>query len=316
MKQILLLKYKSVYNHPVWGMLLKLFISFFAVWHLTTHQYFRNLSFSFLTKDIFYLTVFAFFSIVNWYLEIKKWQKLSQIIQPKSFYQAAKESLISFSASLITPNRVGEYGAKALFYTPQKRKKIVGLNFVGNIMQLGTSLLFGLLAGAFIWFRFPHKWHKITAFLPEINFPAIWLTFFTICLISLAVFFIYKNSIRIKVFYSSFPANQILGYSILRYIVFSSQFVLIWALYHHSNINSMVYPAVFLTYLMASLIPAFSFFDWAIKGSAALFVFSSLDLPHEKIFLSIATMWLFNFFIPFLIGGILYVWPKNLIKDA
>jgi len=111
--------------------------------------------------------------------------------------------------------------------------------------------------------------------------------------------------------FNSYNMGMILTYSFLRYLVFATQFVLIWSFYHHSSINLSIYPAIFITYLIASILPVLSLLDWAIKGNVAYFVFSFLDLPHEKILWSVTLMWIMNFFIPFIIGLILYLWNPN-----
>ena len=67
----------------------------------------------FLTKNIVFL---LFLSSFNWFLEILKWQKLASFCKKTNFKEAAIQSLASLTVSLITPNRIGEYGAKALYF--------------------------------------------------------------------------------------------------------------------------------------------------------------------------------------------------------
>ncbi len=85
------------------------------------------------------------FSLANWLLEIKKWQALVFSIESISFFEATKQSLSSLTTSLITPNRIGEYGAKILYFKPTIRSKILLLNLFGNLSQLLAILVFGSL---------------------------------------------------------------------------------------------------------------------------------------------------------------------------
>ena len=62
-----------------------------------------------------------------------------------SWLDATKQSLASLTLSLITPNRIGEYGAKALYYTNDKRKQILLLNFAGNFYQLIITIVLGAI---------------------------------------------------------------------------------------------------------------------------------------------------------------------------
>ena len=56
-------------------------------------------------------------SICNWYFEILKWKHLVSTFQKISFKDAIEQSLGGLTASLITPNRIGEYGAKAIYFS-------------------------------------------------------------------------------------------------------------------------------------------------------------------------------------------------------
>src|SRR5690606_23689196 len=91
---------------------------------------------------ILFLLVLSYF---NWILEILKWQDLVSVFKKISFKMALQQSLGSLTASLFTPNRIGEYGAKAIFYTSEFRRRIVLLNFLGNSMQMLVTTVFGLL---------------------------------------------------------------------------------------------------------------------------------------------------------------------------
>ena len=45
-------------------------------------------------------------------MEIAKWKILTNNVKKNSWLDATKQSLASLTLSLITPNRIGEYGAK------------------------------------------------------------------------------------------------------------------------------------------------------------------------------------------------------------
>ena len=96
----------------------------------------------FSTKKILLISFLSFF---NWFLEILKWQKLASFCKKTTFKEAAIQSLASLTASLITPNRIGEYGAKALYFEKYLRIKIIGLNIIGNFYQLMATLFFGII---------------------------------------------------------------------------------------------------------------------------------------------------------------------------
>src|SRR5690606_39449750 len=81
-----------------------------------------------------YILSFLFLLVLsNWFFEILKWKTVVSVIENINFKTAAKQCLASLTVSLATPNRIGEYGAKAFFFASEKRKKILFLNFFSNV---------------------------------------------------------------------------------------------------------------------------------------------------------------------------------------
>ena len=79
----------------------------------------------FIEKRLFSLKTIIFLlilTIFNWFFEILKWQELVSSIKKISFKQALEQCLGSLTASLFTPNRIGEYGAKAIYFTGHLQK--------------------------------------------------------------------------------------------------------------------------------------------------------------------------------------------------
>ena len=101
----------------------------------------------FSSKNVVFL---LFLTIFNWFLEILKWQKLTSIVTKISFLKSLEQSLGALTASLFTPNRIGEYGAKAIYFQYSIRKKILLLNLLGNIAQMTITTVFGVI-GFVVW---------------------------------------------------------------------------------------------------------------------------------------------------------------------
>src|SRR5690554_2323855 len=84
-------------------------------------------------------------SFFNRFFEILKWKNLIQTIHKFSVYQATKQVLSALVFSLFTPNGLGEYGGKALFFEKSKTKNVIFLNFVCNGVQVIINVCCGLL---------------------------------------------------------------------------------------------------------------------------------------------------------------------------
>ena len=72
------------------------------------------------------------FSIANRYLEILKWQNLASFIHPISVGEASKQVLGALTAGIFTPNGLGEYAGKALFFKKEQTKQVIFLNLIAT----------------------------------------------------------------------------------------------------------------------------------------------------------------------------------------
>jgi hypothetical protein len=249
--------------------------------------------------------ILIFLSAVNWILETLKWQFIVNLIQPIRFTNALEQSLGGQTAALITPNRIGDYGAKAIYYPKALRKKIVLLNLLGNISQMSATVLFGSV-GLIIF---------ISRYTVDIDYYKLSRVVLIVVMIG-AFFLIGRKTKAIQI--RGFGLKQItdffkdlsisyhlknLAFSIGRYLVFSFQFYYLLLLFgvEVAYLNAMV--VISTMYLLASVVPTISLFDVVIKGSIAIFLFSYVRV-NELTILSITTiMWLLNFAIPSIFGS-------------
>ena len=249
-------------------------------------------------------SIFLFiFTLFNWLLEIIKWKHLASFIQKISFTEATKQSLASLTTSLITPNRIGEYGAKAIYFEKPFRKQILGLNLVGNFYQMLMTILFGIVG--FSYFVFQHKvsidFHRV--------FRGLLLGLFVITAFFFgAKHFNYRGysyqKAREFIKRISTELNLKVAFlSLLRYLVFSHQFYFLLVIFNINLTYLNAISAITSIYFIASIIPMLSLFDVVLKGTVAVWVFSYFNIEPITI-LSITTlMWLFNFVLPAIIGS-------------
>jgi uncharacterized membrane protein YbhN (UPF0104 family) len=268
------------------------------------------------SKNGWLLLLLLLLTDVNWLLEIYKWKLLASIEHKISFYQSYIQSFASLAASIITPNRVGEYAVKAIYFKRKSRKKIIALNFIGNISQLITTIIFGGIGICYLILNF--KIH-----LPTINKNNLYI----IIILSSVLFYISKkigvlNFISFQ-FYKvityfkeiSFKFySKILLIAFARYLVFSHQFYLLCRLFDVENNYFTIINLIFCSYFIASILPSFAIFDWVLKGSVALFMFSFIELNELTIITITTIMWLLNIAIPALFGSI-FVLSFNFPED-
>ncbi|MFA5297902.1 MAG: lysylphosphatidylglycerol synthase domain-containing protein [Lutibacter sp.] len=258
------------------------------------------------TKNIWLILLLLLLTDVNWILEIFKWKTLTSHEKKITFFEAYEQSLASLTVSLITPNRIGEYGAKALYFEKKQRKKIMVLNLVGNLSQLIATVAFGIFGIFFI-----SDYFEIGLF----SFDA--RKFLLIASVLLMLFLIGKNfgitkklikyAHKIFNYLKELPLKiliKTLGYAVFRYLVFSHQFYFFLKLFQVEADYFTLMSLIFSTYFIASIIPSLALFDWVIKGSVAVFIFGFIEV-NPLIIVSITTfMWILNFAIPAILGSI------------
>jgi hypothetical protein len=261
------------------------------------------------------ISLLVILSIFNWFFEIIKWKTLVSYMKTISFKIALEQSLGALTASLFTPNRIGEYGAKAMYFNSKLRKKVVLLNLTGNMMQMTVTVFFGSI-GLYLM----HKTYDL-----NINyFKVSVFLLITILIIGLSIFRLRQNKFRIKgfsieklkLFFRDLPFD-IQGYtfviSIFRYLIFSFQFYVLLHIFgiNLTYINAM--KVITSMYLLASIIPSIFIFDVIVKGSVAVYLFSIVGIDEFTTLSIIMIMWLLNFVLPSIIGSY-YVLNFNLPK--
>ena len=257
---------------------------------------------SFSAKNIIFLIILTIF---NWFFEILKWKTLVKTFKNISFIEALEESLGGLTASLITPNRIGDYGAKAIYYSKPHRKRIVLLNLIGNISQMSITTFFGIVGLAIFINRYQIEvdYYKLARFAVII----ILVSTFTIFGIKQKKFSIKGYSInRVIEFIKNMPLkvhmyNLVLA--LIRYLIFSFQFYYLLTIFgvEVEYLKAMV--VITSMYLLASIIPSITIFDVVIKGSVAVFLFGFVQVNELTILSIITLMWLLNFAIPSVFGS-------------
>lgn len=250
------------------------------------------------------ILILVCFSIFNWFFEIKKWQNLTSSITGTSFIEAKSQSLGALTASLFTPNRIGEYGAKAMYFKSHLRKKIMFLNLLGNCAQMAITIIFGSVGFAIFTLRFH----------PELNYNSIFIWSVIIGIISLSLIRTLKTKWLSKqraihtlfTFIKGIPYEILLHtvlYSLLRYLIFSFQFYYLLVLFGVDLSFSEAITIISSVYLLSSVIPSIFIFDVVIKGGVAIYLFGLMGIPDAIVLSIITVMWILNFVFPSVIGS-------------
>lgn len=261
-----------------------------------------------LTTHLFNWVVFVIIGIAasfaNWGLEAKKWQLLVNSKYSLAYLSSWKQTYGAFTASVLTPQRVGEYGAKALYFPKEARKSILWLTFLGNAAQLLITSLFGILALVSLIFRFDLSLNTFNLIL-----AGVVLLFFGLLAYLFREQELLIQGLSIKKVMGKFKETsrllllKICLLSLLRYLVFGGLFYLSLLLLgvQIETIDLAVLIAAY--YLLNSISPSLFLLDIVVKSGIAIWLFSLAQVPEVITIAAVILNWIFNFVIPAITGS-------------
>lgn len=255
-------------------------------------------------------------SVLNRFFEILKWKNLVAFIHKITLGEATKQVLGALTAGLFTPNGVGEYAGKALFFEKKETKKVIFLNLICNGIQMILTVIFGIFGLLY----FNAQYHVITIKTVALLFGMLLLLFiilFSIKKITIKGYSIEKLIHKINEIPKPIHQKNIfLG--ICRYLVFSHQYYFFFLAFDVDLPYFTLIATISSVYFLASSLPTFQFLDFAVKGSVAVYFFGILGV-NEWIVIFISTlMWFLNVVLPVIIGTyyVLNFNSKSIIKGT
>jgi len=241
------------------------------------------------------------FSFLNRFFEILKWQNLVSHLRKISLSEATAQVLGALTAGIFTPNGLGEYAGKALFFEKSETKKILFLNLICNGIQMILTIVFGVFGLLYFNANFNIITTKTVSFLFGLLL-VVFLIIFSLKKIKIKGYSVEKLIHKINEIPKPIhQKNVLLGLS--RYLVFSHQYYFLFLAFDVHLPYLILLSAITSIYFLASSLPTFQFLDFAVKGSIAVYFFGLLGV-NEWIVVFISTlMWFLNVVLPVLIGS-------------
>ena len=257
---------------------------------------------------------------VNWGIEARKWQLLIAPLEKFSLLRSFKAVLAGCSITMLTPNRIGEYGGRIMYVAEENRLKAISLTVLGSISQLTITMLMGTVGLALL---------KYADIVPEKTFDSIsWLLSDTLFVISVLVtivllllyfrvHFLISNIARIRTLkrftnyiavvdvFSGKQLLRILFLSFFRYMVFILQYMLLLRVME----VDIAYPVSFLLltafYLVMAVAPTIGFTELPVRAKASVVLFEVLSKNIVGIQAAAFGIWLINLVLPAVLGSLL-----------
>lgn len=257
---------------------------------------------------------------VNWGIEASKWRLLLKPLQRIRYITAFKSVLSGVAFSINTPNRIGEYGGRILYVKEGRRLKAISLSIAGSISQLIITLFMGVIGLIYL----------LTVHLsPEDHIMGLsyfWievLCIFTMIIFGLLTLFFFKLSWLIRLVEKIPAAHKVIPYievidhfstkillrllwlSSLRYLVFVFQYILLLQALQVSLFWIDGFWIMSVLFLVMAIVPSFAILDLGIRGQFSVALLGLYSTNITGIIGTTFGIWLFNLFIPALVGSIL-----------
>jgi hypothetical protein len=265
--------------------------------------------------------------LVNWGIESRKWQILVQHVQQFSFGKAFKSVLAGCSVTMLTPNRIGEYGGRILYVAEENRIKAISLSLVGSISQLLVTMVLGCTGLIYLRY-FSHNNSSRQAVLPE--FWGDVLIYLSIGITMLMLLFYLRLGwlvrtlerlpsmqkivyhIRVLDEFNDRNLAQILLLSFFRYLVFVLQYVLMLQVMNIEVSFWLCFWLITAFYLVMAVAPTIGFIDLPLRVSASWVIFKLYTTNELGVGTASLGIWLINIVIPAVIGSLLILSIKIL----
>ena len=234
-------------------------------------------------------------SVLNRYFEILKWQNLAKVIHGISVFESTKQVLAALTAGIFTPNGVGEYAGKALYYPKSDAKNVVFLNLICNGIQMILTVIFGTIGLLFLGY-----WKWVLTII-AVSFILLLASFF-LKSIKIKGYSIEKLIQKINEIPKSIHRKNIL-LGILRYLVFSHQYYFLFLAFDVDLPYWTLISTIAVVYFLASSLPTFQFLDFAVKGSVAVYFFGVLHVNEWIVVFVTTLMWFLNVVLPVVLGS-------------
>jgi len=255
---------------------------------------------------------------VNWGIESYKWKLITRRIESISYLRAVKSVLSGICIGNIAPGRALEFAAKVVFFKTENRPAVTLIHFINGMFQMLITVMVGV---ASVIYKSSTTNHS------SILFYVIVIA--GICLIAVFCWSIMNvKTIQQKLKFikwfkqiddaqlEAFPLSlviKLVGLSILRYIVFTMQFYLVFQVLSPDVQFINAFTSIAAYFLLTSLMPMISVIEPAIRAAIALFVFSNQD-SSITVILSSTMIWLINVVVPSVLGYFVILKEKIVIK--
>jgi len=321
----------KIFKKDLYKIYIKIFISLITYGYIFYRLYnfysesTINISTFFDWNLLYFLILAIFLMPVNWGIEAIKWKNLVKNIEKIDYYTSLKAVFAGITFAIFTPNRIGEVFGRSYIFKASDRIKGILATTTGSLAQLSVTIFIGFLSVIILVFtnNNPLIFNSNPNYLiVSILFSGFLLIIIFFSFLKFNRFIIFINNLKFlnkSKYFSKFKpyfeiskeysTNELFAvwlFSILRYLIFSTQYYLIL---RFCNVNLTCFEAyigISLTYLVIAFIPSIVIAEIGIRGSVAVKLIGLFSVNDGGIIMASFIIWIINVAIPSIIGSFIF----------
>ena len=256
---------------------------------------------------------------LNMWAEAFKWKVLVGSIQKVSVAKAIKATLSGNALVFNSINRIGESAARSVYLDEGNRLKGMAIAMVGSMSLILVTLIMGILGLLYMRAFILDATHRLeglsmfwlnglisvlcfgTILLGMIYYKLSWL----IRLIEKVPFvaryrFVVEHLENLHWWF----LTKILLLSLLRYVVYIAQYVLVMQVFKVEADVSDTAALVTVMMVVLLIIPSITLADLGIRGEVSLHLFGLISSNMLGIIAAVGSIWIINLIVPAIAGSI------------
>lgn len=231
-----------------------------------------------------------------------------------NFIDGLKSILAGAALSVFTPNRIGDYGGRAMFLPKEYKGTTLLATATGNTFQFICITLAGLVGLMFLTFRFPELFQNLNGSL------IIGVGFFVLFLFAFAainfkkIFAFLENGkwgshfTKVKETITTYSYGTLIkafNISFLRYLIYAAQYGLLILFFSISNDVFVIGICVSIIFLIQTMIPIPPLLGLVARGGIAISIWGNFSDNEIGILAATFFLWMLNLITPAIPGLIL-----------
>ncbi len=274
---------------------------------------------AFSSNNLPLIIILVLLMFCNWGIESRKWQLLMRPIQQVSFLKSFRAVLSGLSFSLFIPNGIGEYFGRIVYMDEGKRLKSISLTIAGSMSQVIITALAGIIS--LIYLK-EHAWQH-TPLIQGLSIFWINIVLSMIIMGAIVLILVYYRLSWLSRIFEKIPLvhkyryfiehletisakdlTKILGLSLLRFSVFTTQYIVALEIFKAGVALPEAIATVSVVFLILLVLPTIPAADLGLRGQTALQLFGLISTNAIAIIATTATIWFLNLILPAMAGSL------------